>query len=158
MRRTITAILLLLGVLQLWACAMHEGATQPVEPIAWRTLAAGKTEALERNMPVLVDFYVGPMCPRCNRLDQYVYGDAEAVARINRDFVPVRIDLSKILTPEEEELSKVLGTGGECMLAFLDPKGNAVTDVSGERICTMEELSKREFLEYLDRALARIKH
>lgn len=158
MRRTITATLLIMGVLQLWACAMHEGATRQAEPIAWRTLSAGKAEALARNMPVLVDFYVGPMCSRCNRLDQYVYGDAEAVTRITRNFVPVRVDLSKVLTPEEEELSKVLGTGGECMLAFLDPKGNVVTDVSGERICTMEELSKREFLEYLDRALARMKH
>ena len=158
MKRTITAILLVLGVMQLWACAMQSAVQPPPEPIVWRTLSAGKAEALERNMPVLVDFYFGPMCPRCNRLDQYVYGDAEAVARITRNFIPVRIDLRKNLTPEETELSNVLGTGGECMLAFLDPKGNVVTDVSGKRICTMEELSKRDFLEYLDRALARTKH
>ncbi len=135
---------------------MHEGAGPKAEPIAWRTLSAGKAEAMERNMPVLVDFYYGPECHRCKMFDQKVYADPECVARITKDFVPVRVDLSRELSAEEKELSKALESGGECMLAFLDPQGNVIKDVSGERICTLAMLSRREFMDYLDRALARI--
>jgi len=124
--------------------------------IKWRTLAEGRAEALERNMPCLVDFYYGAACPRCALLEQKVYASPATAERINSSFIPIRIDLAKALTDEEKKLAERMETGGECMLLFLHASGEPVTTPKGVHICTMDMISPEQFNGYLDAALENI--
>lgn len=124
--------------------------------IKWRTLAEGRAEAMERNMPCLVDFYYGAGCPRCVLLEEKVYSDTATAERINSSFIPVRIDLAKALTDEEKKLAERMETGGECMLLFLHASGEPVTTTKGVHICTMDMISPEQFNGYLDAALENI--
>lgn len=151
-KRGLAAILLLLSALAFWGC-QTTGGTKTSETIRWRTLNEGRVEAKERSLPCLVDFYFGPECHRCKQLDRNVYSNPYVIHRVNEEFVPVRIDLQKALSDEEQALMEKMETGGECMLLFLHPDGRVITDVSGVRVCTMGMITPEQFIEYLDRAL-----
>jgi thiol-disulfide isomerase/thioredoxin len=131
--------------------------TQPQAEIDWHTLAQGKVEAAENQLPVLVDFYYGPQCPRCLAFDQQIYADAKIIHRLNTQFVAIRIDLRKPLNKEEQALADAMKTGGECMLMFLNSAGEIVKTRQGAAICTMDKLTKEEFSSYLDKALTTLK-
>jgi|GEM_PF-1711844 len=127
---------------------------EPLEPlIQWRSLADGKTEAAQRNMPVLVDFFIGPVCMRCVAVQKDIYNDRELASRIEREFIPVRIWLSSELSAEEEALSQELNNDGECILAFLDAHGNVLKNSQGEDISSMKMLPADEYIRYMDEAL-----
>ena len=121
--------------------------------IQWRTLNQGKTEAVNRNMPVLVDFYYPLDCPRCVALERDVYGNEHLAERINQHFIPVRVYLNKKLTREEKKLMAELKSGGECILAFLDPKGRIIKDSKGTYIGTMAMIPPEKFNWFMDQAL-----
>lgn len=127
--------------------------------IPWRTLEKGKLDALESNKPILIDFYagVGVECVRCNICEKTIYSDPDLAARINKDFIPVRIDKSYNPTFSEVNLVGKLSPSGECILAFLDAQGNIVTDEKGNHISTQNAMNKEEFISYLDMALMHIK-
>ena len=122
----------------------------------WRPLAEGKVEAREKGMPILIDFYFGEGCHRCMVLDREVYNNQQIAELINRDFVPVRIDLSKTLTADEKALEDNFATGGECLLGFLDKNGKLVKTQKGKNLCTMNMISREEFITYLEHAKKRI--
>ena len=121
--------------------------------IQWRTLNQGKTEAVKRNMPLLVDFYYPKDCPRCVALERDVYGNEHLAERINQHFIPVRVYLNKKLTREAKKLMDELKSGGECILAFLDPKGRIIKDSKGTYIGTMAMIPPEKFNWFMDQAL-----
>ena len=131
-------------------------ATATSELVQWRTLKEGKIEARERNMPVLIDFYVEDNCPRCDALEREVYVNMYITNKINEKFVPVRVDLDKELTPEEQALMDELQTGGECVLAFLNADGTIIKDNKGATISSMKMLPPNKFNWFMDQALAHL--
>jgi hypothetical protein len=126
------------------------------ELVQWRTLKEGKSEARERNMPVLVDFYVTENCPRCEALDREVYVNIYITNKINEKFVPVRVDLDKKISREEQALMDELKTGGECVLAFLNADGTIIKDSKGATISSMEMLPPNKYNWFMDQALANL--
>jgi len=144
--------LILLPLIVMAGCA-PVASTQQASFIQWRTLEAGKAEAASRKMPILVDFYFGEGCPRCMAFDRKIYSSPAIATRINKNFIPVRVKLTGELTTAEKDLSEKLATGGECMLAFLDPAGNIIIDPDRQMICTMQMVTQEQFLDYLDEAL-----
>lgn len=151
-------ITFLLGVAFVGLCLLRlvpAGAEslRKTELIQWRTLMQGKAEAVNRNMPVLVDFYFFKDCPRCIALEKDVYASQHLAERINQQFIPVRVYLNKELTREEKQLVAELKSGGECILAFLDPKGRIVKDNNGTHISTMEMIPPEKYKWYMDQAL-----
>ncbi|MBU0484328.1 MAG: thioredoxin family protein [Proteobacteria bacterium] len=121
--------------------------------INWRTLEQGKIEAAARQKPCLVDFYFGEQCHRCAMLEKQVYDNDRIASMINTKFIPVRIDLTRKLSPEEKALEDKMGSGGECMLLFLDQNGNVIKNQQGVPVCSMEMISPERFISYLDETL-----
>lgn len=154
MRKNIYFFIQCMIITILVSCAPLEQNKQKY--INWRPLAAGKIEAQQKGMPILVDFYFGAGCHRCMALDNEVYNNSQIVELINRDFVPVRIDLSRELTKEEKMLEDDFATGGECLLGFLDPQGRMIKNQLGKNLCTMGMISRGEFMTYLQNAKKRI--
>jgi hypothetical protein len=151
-------ITFLLGVAMMTSSFMTIGPVfaefhQAMQLIEWRTLEQGKAEAARRDMPVLVDFYFVKDCPRCIALEKDVYANGQLAERINRQFIPVRVYLNKELNREENKLMDKLKSGGECILAFLDPEGKIVKDDNGADISTMEMIPPEKYLWYMDQAL-----
>ncbi len=126
------------------------------QKITWHQLIPGRVEAVRNHKPCLVDFYYGPNCPRCSMFDKKIYNDPEVIARLNRDFVAIRIDLRNPLNREEQALADAMQTNGECMLMFLNEDGKIVKTKGGKPICTMDKISRQQFISYLDQALANL--
>ncbi len=129
----------------------------PKEKIQWRTLAEAKIEAENNNLPCLVDFFVNVGCPRCEALKKNVYNNSGIVARINNEFIPVRIDLAHELTTEEQALAQEMETGGECMLLFLHADGKVIKDTKAKPVCSMAMLTPEDYMGFMDRALENVK-
>jgi len=139
------------------AQAAHEG-HERLSPayaadVGWHTLAEGRKIAAETNKPMLVDFAVPEGCPRCDFLKNNVYNRDEIVAKINRDFVPIWVDLSRKLTPEEDALGKLYDYNNDCLLLFLSPSGELLKDPEGRRMCFVDKIEPQVFIEYLDHVL-----
>jgi len=123
------------------------------EMVQWRTLKEGKIEARSRNMPVLVDFFVKENCPRCIALGREVYVNKYITNKINQKFVPVRVDLDRQLTRQEQALIDELKTGCECVLAFLNADGTIIRDRKGVPISSMEMIPPDKYNWFMDQAL-----
>ncbi len=126
------------------------------QKITWRQLIPGRIEAAKNHKPCLVDFYYGPTCPRCAMFDNKIYNDPEVIARVNRNFTAIRIDLRKPLNREEQALADTMQTNGECMLMFLNEAGRVVKTRAGTPICTMNQITRQQFISYLDKAMANL--
>lgn len=124
--------------------------------VNWHTLKDGSEKAKTENKPMIVDFFFGKGCPRCEDLEKKVYNDPAIAKKINSDFVPVMVDLTKKLTKEEEELGNKYDFKSDCLLLFLDSSGNIVKDPSGKRLCFMEAVDPDIFVQYLDMVKKRI--
>ena len=129
------------------------GAPKKTSLIEWRTLENGLSEAQEKGMPVLIDFFAGVMCMRCEYFEQTLYTDPEVADMVNRNFIPVRVHLTQARTKAEGDLLMKLSPMQECVLAFLDKNGQVVTDENGQPISSMEMLNKEQYIEYMHKAL-----
>lgn len=118
--------------------------------IHWVTLAEGLKIAADEHKPVIVDFYFGRGCPRCESLQKNVYDNPAIGEKISEDFVPVRIDLSKKLTVEETALGKQYDFKNDCLLLFLDQNGRLAKGPGGKRLCFADAVEPEQFIQYLD--------
>ncbi|NOX24677.1 MAG: hypothetical protein GXP59_00875 [Deltaproteobacteria bacterium] len=150
-----TIILLLLALIAMPGCH-RVSPVQFGEKISWHDLANGRIEAAKLKRPCLVDFYYGPKCPRCSAFARNIYTDPDIISRLSTQFVAIRVDLRKPLTPAEQALANAMKTSGECMLMFLDSRGRIVKTRHGGPICTMGTLTVTQFSAYLDRTLSRL--
>jgi len=141
--RIFLAIFLLLTV-SAWA---HE---KYAEKVQWMPLKEGMVKAKLEKKPLLVDFAVAEGCPRCDFLQKNVYSKDEIVKKINSDFIPVFIDLSKKLTPEEKALGEKYDYKGDCLLLFLDSDGNVIKDPEGAKMCFVDKVEPEVFIKYLE--------
>lgn len=118
--------------------------------VSWLTLKAGADKAKLEKKPMLVDFYFGKGCPRCEQLDKEEYNNPEIAQKIKSDFIPVRVDLSRKLTEEEERLGERYHYKKECMLLFLDSDGAIINDPKGKGLSCATMIDAKMFSQYLD--------
>jgi|GEM_PF-2530752 len=60
----------------------------------WRTsFDAAQTEATERNVPILLDFW-GAYCPPCRMLDIRIFADEDVAATVAKHCVPYKVDVT----------------------------------------------------------------
>lgn len=121
--------------------------------VHWQTLAEGRKMALREKKPCLVDFAVPMGCDRCDFLLENVYNREEIVAKINAEFVPILIDLSGNLTPEEVALGEKYDFRNDCLMLFLNHEGDVIKDPEGTQMCFADKIEPEVFMEYLDYVL-----
>jgi thioredoxin-related protein len=118
--------------------------------LKWFSLQEGMERAKAEKKPMIVDFFYGKGCPRCEFLQKNVYDNPKIAQKIMEDFVPIRVDLTKKkLTNEEEALGKKYDFKNDCLLLFLDPQANIIKE-KGKRLCFVDKIDPDEFAKYLD--------
>lgn len=118
--------------------------------VTWFTLKEGTVKAKAEKKPMIVDFFFGKGCPRCEKLENGVYADPQIAKKINDDFVPIFIDLTKPLTKEEEDLGNTYDYKNDCLMLFLDPEMNIIKDPKEKKMCFVDHIEPEIFIEYLD--------
>lgn len=126
--------------------------------VKWSSLQDGMERAKAEKKPVVLDFFYGKGCPRCEFLEKEVYSNPTIAKKINEDFVPIRIDLMKKLSPEERSLGEKYKFKNDCLLIFLDVKGDLVHAPGGKSLCFIDKVDPDEFIKYLDMTKARTGH
>jgi len=120
------------------------------DEIKWFSLNAGMEKAKAEKKPMIVDFYFGKGCPRCEALQKGVYDNPTIAKKIMDDFIPIRVDLTKPLTEEEKKLGNKYDYKNDCLLLFLDDKANIIKDPSGKSLCFVSSVDAEWFVKYLD--------
>src|SRR5512135_3534321 len=118
--------------------------------VKWYTLTEGQVKSKAEGKPVIVDFFYGKGCPRCEFLEKEVYSNPSIARKIMEDFIPIRIDLTKKLSKEEQNLGDKYEFKNDCLLIFLDRSGDLVKEASGKRLCFVDKVEPDEFIKYLD--------
>ncbi len=147
----ILAVILPLVLVSLASLAFASG------ELKWFSLKDGMEKAKIEKKPMIVDFFFGKGCPRCEALQKYVYDDPSIAKKMMDDFIPIRIDLTKKLTAEEEKLGNQYDFKNDCLLLFLDQDGNIVKGPGGKRLCFIDKIEPDVFNSYLDSVKATIK-
>lgn len=118
--------------------------------IKWFSLREGREKAKIEKKPMLVDFYFGKECPRCEALQKGVYDNSSIAKKITEDFIPIRIDLNRKLTDQEEKLGNQYDYKNDCLLLFLNQNGKIIKDPSGKKFCFADNIEPEWFIKYLD--------
>ncbi len=144
----------LFALVILTAGCAHVAASKSAGPqINWHTLASGREIAMREKKPMVVDFASGPGCPRCEQMSSGPYSDPRVVSELNSEFVPIKIDLSRPITADELALGNRFNFRNDCLLLFLDYRGNPIADPIEGKLCFVEAVNSKDFLKYLDAAL-----
>jgi thioredoxin-related protein len=118
--------------------------------VHWKSLDDGMKIASSEGKPMLVDFGVHEGCERCEFMQKNVYSSDKIVDKINRDFVPIFIDLGEDLTPDERALGERHDYHDECLLLFLDHQKEPFFNEAGGKMCFVEQIEPDVFIRYLD--------
>ena len=141
----------------LFALVLSSSAFAISGDVKWTSLKDGMAKAKAEKKPILVDFFYGPECPRCAKLVKYIYGEPKIAEKINDDFVPIFIDLTKPLSKEEEDLGNRYEYKHDCLMLFLDHDMNLIKDPSGKKMCFVDDIEPEIFIGYLDMIKAQMK-
>lgn len=88
--------------------------TDAVAAIAWRSdLATAKAEAIATGRPLLIE-YTSKSCGWCRAMEKYTHTDADVIATLNNQFVPVRV------SGDPEKLRKPNGVRGTPATLIVD--------------------------------------
>lgn len=134
----------------LFALVLSSSASAVGGDVRWCSLKDGMAKAKAENKPIIVDFFFGKGCPRCEKLEKGVYTNPQIVRKINEDFVPILINLAKPLSKEEETLGNKYDYKNDCLMLFLDPELTIIKDPSGKKMCFVEDIEPEIFIGYLD--------
>ncbi|MBI5075889.1 MAG: thioredoxin family protein [Nitrospirae bacterium] len=118
--------------------------------VRWSSLKDGMVKAKAEKKPIIVDFFFGKGCPRCEKLEKFIYSEPKIAKKINDDFVPIFIDLTKPLTKEEEALGNKYDYKNDCLMLFLDYDMNLLKDPTGNKMCFVDHVEPDIFNGYLD--------
>ncbi len=118
--------------------------------ITWNTLQDGQTRAKAEKKAMIVDFFYTLDCPRCAKLQNEVYENPTIAKKIMDEFIPIRIDLTKKLTREEEALGEKYDYKNDCLLIFIDYDNRLIKDQTGKKLCFIDKVDPDEFIQYLD--------
>lgn len=85
-------------------------------------------EANRLAKPVIIDFYAD-WCAPCRELDEVTFHDPEIVKQGKRDFIMVKVDLTRKGNPTHEKLLRQYGVKGVPTVVFLDNQGKERHDL-----------------------------
>ena len=125
------------------------------DEIKWVSLKDGMEKAKALKKPMIVDFYFGKGCARCEALQKGVYDNPSIARKIMADFIPIKIDLTKKLSDEERKLGNQYDFKNDCLLLFLDNNGTIIRDPGGKSLCFVSTVEPQWFVKYLDMIKAR---
>ncbi|MGC2064112.1 MAG: thioredoxin family protein [Thermodesulfovibrionales bacterium] len=146
MKKRTTILLLLFFVLYMDFSSMAAAADR----ITWSTLHDGIIRAKAEKKAMIVDFFYNMDCPRCAKLQKEVYENPAIAKKIMDEFIPIRVDLTKKLTKDEEQLGEKYDYKKDCLLIFLDYDNNLIKDQTGKKLCFIDKVDPDEFIQYLD--------
>ncbi|MHB8882460.1 MAG: thioredoxin family protein [Thermodesulfovibrionales bacterium] len=118
--------------------------------ITWVSLKDGMERSKTENKAMIIDFFFGPECPRCASLQKEVYDNPVIARKIMADFIPIRIDLTKKMTRDEEALGDKYEFKNDCLLLFMNYEGTLIKDQKGKKLCFIDKVDPEEFVSYLD--------
>ncbi len=118
------------------------------EQIQWFSYSGEKLdEAVSAGKPVMIDFYAD-WCIPCKELDKFTFSDPDVVD-ISRQFIMLKVDLTKSNDPRVKELKDIYQIKGVPTLVFIDSQGNELT-----KLRVVGFMEKEDFLPILENVLA----
>lgn len=85
-------------------------------------------ESIEKNKPVIIDFYAN-WCAPCRELDEITFHHPDVVKLSQKDFVMVKVDLTKKDGRNYDRLLNEFNVKGVPTVVFLDVSGNERSDL-----------------------------
>lgn len=104
----------------------------PVEKSApnWEKYSTENYEtALKNNDKIIIDFYAD-WCIPCKELDALTFSDAKVISALS-DFKSLKVDMTKSLSEEIEQIREKFKIVGMPTILFIDSKGNEIDRLTG---------------------------
>jgi thiol:disulfide interchange protein DsbD len=79
-------------------------------------------EAQRLKKPVILDFYAD-WCAPCRELDEITFHNPEIVKQAKKDFITIKVDLTRRGNPVNEDLLRQYNVKGVPTVVFLDRRG-----------------------------------
>ena len=92
--------------------------------VAWQPYSESLLVNAQRlKKPVILDFYAD-WCAPCRELDEVAFHNPEIVKQAKKDFIMIKVDLTRKGNPVYENLLRKYNVKGVPTLIFIDPHGN----------------------------------
>ncbi len=101
------------------------------------------TEAQKLRKPVIIDFYAS-WCAPCRELEERTFHNPSVVEQAEKDFIMIKVDLTRNGNPVHERLLKQYEVRGVPTVVFLDSNGK-----ERQELRLVDYLPPDQFLNYM---------